>query len=845
MTMPTRSALALLRAALAAALACAVLSAVAQDPDRVDPDAANGDKGAVPADPPVGNGESGIVPAPPAVSNSDNGSSRTTRGNGKNGSAGASDLAVEAREALRRRDGARLLALRDQAISQRHLLASWIDYWELGNRLDRAQQSDLDAFYARWPGTYVEDRLRNDWLLELGKRRDWTNLAREFPRFRMNDDREVTCYALIAEHLAATEGGRPSAPGFKARALDAWMSQRDPDDGCLLMATMLYEARLFTAEDAWRRARLAAETNRPRVVRAAATLTAPTLQAQIAGALDKPALYLNAGATVLNRAQSELSAIALIRVAANEPEVAAQLMADRWQQRLPRDLSAWAWSQVARSSAQKLQPEAAAYYRIAWAEAERAQPGASTLAPGWSDDTLAWAVRAALRSADGAERWSAVQRAIDQMSDAEQRNSTWRYWSARALRESAAPAAAGERQRAQALLRLYELAGELHFYGKLAAEDLGQPFAVPSRPQPLNEEERAAARSNPGLTRALQLIELGLRNEGVREWNFSLRGMDDRALLAAADRACAKEIWDRCINTSDRTRRVIDLEQRFPMPFRNEVVATARGLGLDPAYVYGLIRQESRFVMDARSQVGASGLMQLMPSTARWTARKIGLPYTNDQITDRGTNLRLGTTYLKLVLDDFDGSQAMAAAAYNAGPNRPRRWREGATVEPAIWAENIPFAETRDYVKKVLSNATVYAALLAGKKQSPAALPPPPPLASVPVGPASAVIPVAMLPASGPASAGASEAASSQPAAAVEASAASAQAQATSAPVGASDLSATASPTAAATSDVVAVVTPPPLPPPRALLLPSLKARLGAMIGPRDTLAAPPDKELP
>ncbi|MDH5330958.1 MAG: transglycosylase SLT domain-containing protein, partial [Aquincola sp.] len=236
---------------------------------------------------------------------------------------------------------------------------------------------------------------------------------------------------------------------------------------------------------------------------------------------------------------------------------------------------------------------------------------------------------------------------------------------------------------------------------------------------------------------------------------------------------------------------------------------------------------------------------QLMPSTARWTARKIGLPYTNDQITDRGTNLRLGTTYLKLVLDDFDGSQAMAAAAYNAGPNRPRRWREGATVEPAIWAENIPFAETRDYVKKVLSNATVYAALLAGKKQSPAALPPPPPLASVPVGPASAVIPVAMLPASGPASAGASEAASSQPAAAVEASAASAQAQATSAPVGASDLSATASPTAAATSDVVAVVTPPPLPPPRALLLPSLKARLGAMIGPRDTLAAPPDKELP
>ena len=106
--------------------------------------------------------------------------------------------------------------------------------------------------------------------------------------------------------------------------------------------------------------------------------------------------------------------------------------------------------------------------------------------------------------------------------------------------------------------------------------------------------------------------------------------------------------------------------------------------------------------MDARSGVGASGLMQLMPATARWTAKKIGLPYSPSMITDRDTNLRLGNAYLKLVLDDVGGSQAMAAAAYNAGPGRPRKWREGPVLEPAIWAENIPFPETRDYVKKVL-----------------------------------------------------------------------------------------------------------------------------------------------
>jgi soluble lytic murein transglycosylase len=269
---------------------------------------------------------------------------------------------------------------------------------------------------------------------------------------------------------------------------------------------------------------------------------------------------------------------------------------------------------------------------------------------------------------------------------------------------------------------------------------------VPARPLPLRDAERAAARDHGGLSRALALIALGLRNEGVREWNFSLRGMDDRALLAAAERACAREVWDRCINTSERTRHEIDLEQRFPLPFRDDVTARAREIGLDPAYVYGLIRQESRFILDARSGVGASGLMQIMPATARWTARKIGLPYTEQLIADRATNLKLGTSYLKLVLDDFDGSQPLAAAAYNAGPSRSRRWREGAVLEPAVWAENIPFAETRDYVKKVLSNATVYAALLAGKRQASPPLAAPPAALPVAASAASGVVAVVATP---------------------------------------------------------------------------------------------------
>jgi soluble lytic murein transglycosylase len=276
----------------------------------------------------------------------------------------------------------------------------------------------------------------------------------------------------------------------------------------------------------------------------------------------------------------------------------------------------------------------------------------------------------------------------------------------------------GDADRLAARQMLESISGQMHFYGKLAHEELGGTVALPPKPATLSAAEREAARRNPGFERALLLIGIGLRNEGVREWNFTLRGLNDRELLAAAQLACDREVWDRCINTSDRTRQEVDMAQRFPMPFRQEVVAQAREIGLDPAYVYGLIRQESRFIMDARSHVGASGLMQIMPATARWTAKKIGLDYKPDMITDRGVNLKLGTAYLKLVLDDFGGSQALAAAAYNAGPGRPRRWRDGPLMEPAAWAENIPFTETRDYVKKVLSNSVYYSALLGTKPAS-------------------------------------------------------------------------------------------------------------------------------
>ena len=612
---------------------------------------------------------------------------------------GVDQIIVDARDALRKKDRARLATLRDAAVVARSPLAMWPDYWELSNRIGEVQQAEVDDFAARWPGTYVEDRFRNDWLLELGKRRDWANFAAEYPRFRMNDDREVSCYALLLDQQAGKNVREP--------ALAAWLAQRDADDGCALMAATLYDAQQFTAADAWRKARVAMEAGRPRAARQAAALVSVAAATGVSDLADNPARYLVRNASAIGRTSAELTTLALMRVAASDPDAAATQLNDRWDRALPADLAAWAWSAVGKQAAMKLQPEAADYYQRA---TERAAKASRVL--DWPDETLAWKARAALRADNGRPRWQQVTQAIEAMSPSEQRDPAWVYWKARAITAVAANSQDGDALRSLARVQMGSIASQLNFYAALAAENLGQPVYLPPRPVPLTPAERDAAARSPGLARALQLIAIGLRSEGVREWNYAIRGLEDRELLAAAQLACDREVWDRCINTSDRTRTEIDMTQRFPMPFRRDVVAQAGEIGLDPAYVYGLIRQESRFVTDARSNVGASGLMQIMPATARWTARKIGLNYTSDLISDRDTNLRLGTNYLKLVLDDFGGSQALATAAYNAGPGRSRKWRDGPVLEPAIWAENVPFTETRDYVKKVLSNATYYAAQL-------------------------------------------------------------------------------------------------------------------------------------
>jgi soluble lytic murein transglycosylase len=581
-----------------------------------------------------------------------------------------------------------------------HLLEPLADYWQLRLSGEHLQPEQVQRFYARWPGTYYEDRARNDDLLVLGRQQDWTRFLAEWPKLQMQDDRQVRCHYLHARYV--TQG--TLKPDELAEATRLWLEQKEAEEACTALADRLLTQKIIPSTVAWERARFGAERNRPAIVTQAVGLIEPAWLPTVQQLMKQPEKYLDGKLTAVRHRTKELVTLALLRLADTQPELAAQhLIRARWQVQLTSEEKSWAWGAIGRTAAQRLMPEALDWFGKG--QARQMHP-----------EHLTWWARAALRGG----QWHTLHTVINAMPPTLQQDATWQYWLSRALQQR--PQADAQ---AQAAALLHGIANPHHFYGQLALEDLGQAIAPTLAPAPLTPAEKHATRQRLGLQRALKLIAIGLRSEGVREWNFEIRlhhaqPLSDRELLAAADLACAQHVWDRCINTSDRTVQEVDATQRYPMPFKDAVLARTRTIGLDPAYVYGLIRQESRFVLNARSPVGASGLMQLMPATARWTAKKIGIDgFEASQVQDLETNIALGTAYLKLVLDELEGSLPMGAAAYNAGPGRPRQWRNtGTPIDAAIWAETIPFNETRDYVKKVLANTVQYAALLTGQAQS-------------------------------------------------------------------------------------------------------------------------------
>ena len=591
---------------------------------------------------------------------------------------------IALRDAARKADAEKA----DQIASRlsNYAIDSYVNYYRLKVRLKTASETEIRRFLARYEGSAIADRLRNDWLLELGRTRDWARFDEQYPQFALDDDTQLKCYALMSRL------DKRQQVAADARAL--LVVPKDYGAACVALLTALAETGQFDENDLWEQIRLAAEVNNLTLARQLTALVDLTMVEKVAIAVNQPALTVAYGPGN-GRAAHEAYLIALGRLAKTSPEQAARTLSGNGAA-LTQQEQAQAWAQVALPASLSLAPEALSYWRRS--------NGARLSLEGYQ-----WRARAALRAGD----WTQVAAAIDAMPAKLRDDATWVYWSARALK------AQGQNETAQKMFA--SIADQTNFYGQLAMEETGRKITIPASAAKAAPAEVAAMAMNAGLRRALKFFQMNLRFEGTREWNWELRKMSERQHLAAAEFARQNNVLDRMVNTSDRTKTEVDFEQRFPAPFRDIMRVNTQRLGIDMAWVYGLIRQESRFLMDARSHVGASGLMQIMPATAKWVANKIGFgDFAPGRVNDIDTNILLGTNYLNIVLSDLDGSQALATAAYNAGPGRPRAWRATlpGTVEGAIFAETIPFSETRGYVKNVLSNATYYAALFDGQPQS-------------------------------------------------------------------------------------------------------------------------------
>ena len=575
---------------------------------------------------------------------------------------------IELREAARKNDLLKANQFANQLSN--YEISDYVEYFKIKPRLydssskpNSATDADLEVknFLKKYKGTALADRMRNDWLLVLGKRKDWVNFDVEYPKFVLDDDTQVKCYAMMS---AISRGEPPKLIGAQAKA--TLLDPRYFGDACPELVSQLYARGGLSKFEAQSIGRAATEMN-----------------------FDTSAQKMGVDDPIAG----------LVRKARSNPLLAMKTFEENdW--RGISDYKGMAWGVIGQYLAKKLDPLAIEAYK------KQHALGNNDLL---SAESSEWKVRAALRDKD----WKLVKESIETMPEAlKNRDPAWTYWHGKALKEL------GDEHANE---QFEKLASQFNYYGQLSLEELGRPINIPAKTLITDADMKAIAKSIPAFNKAAKLYDMNLRVEGNREWNWELRGMSDRELLAAAEYGKKINMLDRTVNSADRTKEEHNFSLRYPTPFVEKLGPITRQIHLDMNWAYGLIRQESRFVIAARSSVGASGLMQVMPSTGQYVAKKIGMTdFTPDKLSDLQTNLVLGSNYLNMVLNDLDGSWGLASAAYNAGPSRPKQWRQTLTkpVSMEIFVETIPFTETRTYVKNVLSNAVYYEILSTGKPQS-------------------------------------------------------------------------------------------------------------------------------
>ena len=559
-------------------------------------------------------------------------------------------------------------------------LFPYIELARVRDNLSRVATTEIEAFLERHDGEPVTFQLKKRWLRQLAARRQWDKFLEWYSGGDSVDLRCLHSRALL-------ESG--DEPGALAAAESLWMAGKSRPKACDPVFEVWLESDRFSRSLAWERFALAMDRGNSRLARYIERYLGPG-ERRLAVAWRTVHKRPHVVDTVrLEGDPSRVEAIrvhGLVRLARRDPAAAVKALA-KVEARF--DLGPEARAAVARriglSFASRHEPQAIDWlWRVDAAHAD--------------DHVLRWrAAAAALHS-----RWDKVLEAVESMPAEEHERERWRYWRARALEENGAED--------EARAGFESLARERDYYGFLAADRVGAEYRFNHRPLEIAPDvvERVAAM--PATQRALEFLALDRRVSARREWHALISGLQDDELAAASWIARCRDWHGRAILTIARTEERDDLELRFPVVYRSLVASASSRRGLSPAAVYALIRQESAFMPDARSSAGALGLMQIMPHTGRMLMRKAGRKLRRrSQLLSPSLNVDLGTRYIQSLLSKSGGSPVLATASYNAGPHRVRSWLpDKGEVEAAVWIDNIPFTETRRYVRRYLAYSTIY-----------------------------------------------------------------------------------------------------------------------------------------
>lgn len=560
-----------------------------------------------------------------------------------------------------------------------HPLAPYANYWWMLANLDEASPETINAFLTRYAHITFADRLRGEWLKKLGKQQNWPVFLEVYPQYQLQDP-AVACYA--AEANATINDDKTLED---ARAL--WMQAKEQASNCNQLFDKMQQAKVLTDEDLVARFRLALSENRVTLAKGIAKRH-PAIDASFLKQIDavnaNPQKAIDKKIVNVKTAfGKELYLYALNQIA-KSGSIQALNAFKSVQPLLNAEQKSYFYGRLAFFAAQRHETEAYQWFRLA----EHTQ---------LNRDQLEWFVRTTLRQSN----WSQLLEVIALMPDEQAEEPTWRYWKGRALK------AQNQMLEANSLFAI--LSTERHYYGWLAQEELGASMRTqPEEYTPTDADVELFATSE-AMVRAEALQRLEMRWEAKLEWIAATENLSDEQLIAAAEYAARQKWYDLAVITADKTKVVHNFNLRYPTPYRDLMRPASNDQLLDEAWVYGIIRQESRFMHYAKSGVGAAGLMQVMPATAKWVAGKVGWSnYHQGMLHDLDTNISLGTYYMRYTADLFNGQETMATAAYNAGPSRAKKWMADIPLEGAIYAETIPFSETRNYVKKVMANAHIY-----------------------------------------------------------------------------------------------------------------------------------------